>query len=281
MKEDDNEKYLNWPSIDPFQEQKKWMAEGIEVGLVSANRDAKKVQREFLSKMFIGIFKLTGFILSSLFSQKNRTKITKEISPYQTPWLPIWPRLSALPFHNEKPNWVQLLEENYPAIQAELLALKEDNNDTFERAVYDGFKGKPWTAKYFHLFGKPVDKTHQSCPITSEILKKIPHNSMHTCFSCIPPGGALPPHVGPTNTSLVCHLGLINCEQSAIFSGNQFKIYEEGKTLILDDSFIHGAKNTSDQPRYTLMLSFWHPELSLPEKKCLQWLYRLLSPITK
>ena len=88
MKEDDNEKYLNWPSIDPFQEQKKWMAEGIEVGLVSANRDAKKVQREFLSKMFIGIFKLTGFILSSLFSQKNRTKITKEISPYQTPWLP-------------------------------------------------------------------------------------------------------------------------------------------------------------------------------------------------
>ena len=46
-------------------------------------------------------------------------------------------------------------------------------------------------------------------------------------FSCIPGNGALPPHVGPTNTSLVCHLGLENCEKTAIFSGSEIRVYEE------------------------------------------------------
>lgn len=270
----DREQWLRWPSLNPFDDCDTWLKEGLEIGLESARRDRKKLSSGLPNKLFSLVFLLAGKFLSGL---SNRPKpIETDNNPYQYPWLPLWPKLQSAPFHDSKPEWTRLLEENYPAIQAELNRLIESDID-FQRAIYDGFKGKPWTAKYFSLFGKRVNETHDLCPITSAVLDSIPHNQMHTCFSCIPAGGALPPHVGPTNTSLVCHLGLVNCEQSTIFAGDSVKNYAEGETLILDDSFIHGAKNSGETPRYTLMFSFWHPDLSRLEIKILQYFYKVFS----
>ena len=273
----DKEKYKNWPTIDPFQQSTQWLNDGLEVGINSAERDKSKIRKGITRKIIIFIYQSTSIFLSLVLRKKAKSKSK---NPYQRPWLPIWPGLKAEPFHDNKPEWTKILERNYPEIKKELFNLIK-KSESFDRAIYDGFKGKPWTTKYFYLFGKEVRETHLICPVTSNILKKIPHNLMHICFSCIPGNGALPPHVGPTNTSLVCHLGLENCEKTAIFSGSEIRIYEEGKTLILDDSFIHGVKNTDDKSRYTLMISFWHPELSKFEKIILNLLYKPLSLITK
>ena len=274
---DDKEKYKNWPTIDPFKQPTKWLDDGIEVGMNSAFRDISKIRSGFIRKIIISIYQFISILLTFILRKKKLKSNSKNL--YQSPWLPIWPGLEGKPFHDKKPDWVKILEENYLEIKKELLTLI-DKNQSFDLAVYDGFKGKPWTTKYFYIFGKEVQETHSVCPYTSEILKKIPHNSMHVCFSCVPGNGALPPHVGPTNTSLVCHLGLHNCEKTVIFAGSKIRKYEEGNTLILDDSFIHGVKNTGDKSRYTLMISFWHPELSKFEKIILNLLYKPLSKIT-
>ncbi len=272
----DRDKWLRWPTINPLETPDSWLNEGLEIGLESAKRDKKKLQDGFKLKLFAFVFSLTGNILARFFRRSNASGTIHDI--YQCPWLPLWPNLSSHSFHEQEPEWTHLLKDNYPTIRRELTQLI--NNDIgFQQAVYDGFKGKPWTAKYFHLFGKRIAETNELCPITSAVLEKIPHNLMHTCFSCIPAGGALPPHVGPTNTSLVCHLGLMNCDKSAIFSGKKIKRYVEGETLILDDSFIHGAKNAGELPRYTLMLSFWHPDLSSIEIKALKYFYKAFSSV--
>ena len=196
----DRDQWLRWPTISPLETPDSWLNEGLEIGLESAKRDKKKVQDGFKLKLFAFVFSLTGNILARFFRRSSASETTHDIC--QCPWLPLWPNLSSHSFHEQEPEWTHLLKDNYPAIRKELTQLI--NNDIgFQQAVYDGFKGKPWTAKYFHLFGKRIAETNELCPITSAVLEKIPHNLMHTCFSCIPAGGALPPHVGPTNTSAV------------------------------------------------------------------------------
>ena len=53
------------------------------------------------------------------------------------------------------------------------------------------------------------------------------------------------------------------------------KIFKEGKVLLLDDSFIHGVKNSNTQSRYTLMISCWHPELTKLDIALLKQFYKI------
>ena len=39
------------------------------------------------------------------------------------------------------------------------------------------------------------------------------------------------------------------------------RTWEEGKTLVFDDSFIHEVWHLGTKPRYVLYCSMWHPEV--------------------
>ena len=55
---------------------------------------------------------------------------------------------------------------------------------------------------------------------------------------------------------LRCHLGLSVPPDCYLQVGDFKKTWEDGKTLVFDDTYIHSAANNSDQPRVILLLDF-------------------------
>ena len=194
---------------------------------------------------------------------------------WQLPWLPVWPRLASRPVHDPADfGWVQKLERSAPLIRQELQQVLNH----FERARYDSKTNtKPWQAYYFYLGGKPVGSHLDDCPHTRAMLQEIPHNGLHVCFSAVPAGGWINPHTGPTNTSLTAHLGLIDCEGSRLMVADQTLTYRNDSVLVFDDSHVHWVENHSQHTRYTLMITFWHPQLSSLERGLLARLARGLA----
>ena len=71
-------------------------------------------------------------------------------------------------------------------------------------------------------------------------------------------------HYGPTNKKLRCHLPLSVPEggQCTITVAGESVVLQEGKCILFDDSFLHEASNSSDQPRVVLIIDTWHPDLT-------------------
>ena len=190
----------------------------------------------------------------------------------QWPWLPRWPSLAASPLHDSRHHaWTELLKRAYRDIRTELGEVQQ----CFARAHYD-FKhnAKQWNTYYFYLQGTAVEEHLRACPRTAEVLSKIPHNGFHVCFSAIEPGGSLHPHTGPTNASLTAHLGLANCAGASLWVAGESTKYRDGEVLVFDDSFVHWVENTGVTVRYTLMITFWHPELNALERAFLKQVIR-------
>jgi hypothetical protein len=191
----------------------------------------------------------------------------------QLPWIPAWSGLTARPFHNPADfPWVRALEESANDIREELHRVRE----RFGRAVYDSDRNiKTWKTFYFYLNGKPVEEHLAACPKTRAVLQGIPLNGLHVCFSAIEPGGFLQPHVGPTNVSLTAHLGLEGCRGTALWAAGRKRPYQDGKVLVFDDSFVHYVEHRGEKLRYTLMVTFWHPELNGLERALIARLLKM------
>ena len=185
-------------------------------------------------------------------------------SDMQLPWIPAFAGLESRPFHDaSRFAWARDLEASVAEIRNELHQVQRD----FGRAVYDSDRNvKTWKTFYFYLNGRPVKEHLDACPRTKELLSRIPINGLHVCFSAIQPGGVLQPHTGPMNASLTAHLGLEGCEGSAIWVAGEKRPYVEGKVLVFDDSYVHWVGHTGPQVRYTLMVTFWHPDLNALER---------------
>lgn len=192
---------------------------------------------------------------------------------FQVPWLPHWPGLSARALHDARDHpWLEIVRAAQPEILAELLAVQQ----SFLLARYASDQNtKPWTTYYFFLEGRPVAEHLAACPRTADVLSKVPHNGFHVCFSAIEPGGSLVPHTGPTNASLTAHLGLLDCSGARLFVPGASVEYRDGEAFVFDDSFLHWVEHAGPRTRYSLMITFWHPQLSDLERVFLGWIVRL------
>jgi aspartyl/asparaginyl beta-hydroxylase (cupin superfamily) len=198
--------------------------------------------------------------------------VEREAPTLQRPWMPRWPGLTAKPLHDPRDfAWVTALRDAAGDIRAELAEVI----GSFGRARYDSdLNQHEWKTYYFFLHGRPVPEHLAACPRTRDVLKLVPHNSLHVCFSALEPGAGLHPHTGPTNGSLTAHLGLLNCEQTSIWVGNETARYRDDDVLIFDDSFVHWVDNAGTERRFTLMVTLWHPELSALERLFLRHVVR-------
>lgn len=215
----------------------------------------------------IALFRLAIWLLAAPRMLRKRFQggeTSRALPDLQRPWLPRWPSLAAAPVHNRRQHaWTRHLQAAFDDIRGEL----DEVRQAFERARYDSdLNPKPWHTYYFYFRGKPEHSHLAACPRTAEMLGRIPHNGLHVCFSAIEPGGALHPHTGPTNASLTAHLGLANCAGARLTVAGETAEYRDGEVLVFDDSFVHWVENTGTAVRYTLMVTFWHPELNRLER---------------
>ena len=140
--------------------------------------------------------------------------------------------------------------------------------------------GDDWKSFFLLLLGARVDANCAVCPRTTELLQQIP--GVETAFfSILKPGKHIPPHRGPYNGLLRYHLALIvpePRERCRIRVDEQWAHWEEGKSLIFDDTLTHEVFNDTTERRVVLFVDFRRPlrfPISLLNRLALRALGRL------
>ena len=164
------------------------------------------------------------------------------------------------------------LEHNWRAIRAELDRLLETREQIppFHEISPDQSRistGDHWRAFILYGFGHKAERNCRQCPITTGVLETIPH-LQSAWFSILAPGYQIPPHRGVTKGVVRTHLGLIiprDREMCRIRVGDQTRRWEEGKCLVLDDTFEHQVWNQTDEQRVVFIIDVERP-LPLPAR---------------
>jgi aspartyl/asparaginyl beta-hydroxylase (cupin superfamily) len=128
-----------------------------------------------------------------------------------------------------------------------------------------------WTAIHLLEKGKKVEANARHCPATMALLERLPQPqvpgaSPNAMFSLLAPKTAIPPHVGISNTRLVCHLPLIVPEGCWFRVGAETRHWRRGEAFVFDDTIEHEALNPSDQLRVVFIFDVWVPGLTEIER---------------
>jgi ornithine lipid ester-linked acyl 2-hydroxylase len=164
------------------------------------------------------------------------------------------------------------LEENWKTIRTELEQILEhrEHIPPFHQISPDQSRistGDHWLTFILYGFGHRSERNCQQCPRTTRVLETIPRLKS-AWFSILAPGYHIPPHRGVTKGVVRTHLGLIiprEREACRIRVGDQTRRWEEGKCLVLDDTFEHEVWNETDEQRVVLIIDVERP-LSLPAR---------------
>lgn len=161
--------------------------------------------------------------------------------------------------------WVPEVEKHAAAIQHELAHLMDrENVPNFqdispEQALLT--TDDRWKVFFFYAYGGKIERNCQQCPNTTAVLHQIP-GLKTAMFSILSLQKHLPPHRGPYNGVLRYHLGLKvpgDGTQCGIRVGDDVRYWQEGASLIFDDSYDHEAWNRTDETRVVLFVDFVRP----------------------
>jgi aspartyl/asparaginyl beta-hydroxylase (cupin superfamily) len=129
-----------------------------------------------------------------------------------------------------------------------------------------------WTAIHLWRNGEKVEANARHCPRTLRLLEGFPQPAIrgsgpNAMFSLLAPGTRIPPHVGVSNSRLVCHLPLIVPEGCWFRVGAETRYWQRGEAFVFDDTIEHEALNPSNELRIVFIFDIWHPDLSPAERE--------------
>ncbi len=204
--------------------------------------------------------------------------------PRQKPKFLFFPGITSQPYYPRKHfPWLEALEAATDVVRDELRAVLADGQqlEAFLGAEAapagqdmlrsTGARDAAWDAYFFYRHGERYDEHCARCPQTTALLDALPlvrirDHAPETLFSILTPGSHILPHTGVTNTRLVTHLPLIVPPDCAIRVGGEEHVWQEGRCVTFDDTYVHEAWNRSEQTRVVLILDSWHPDLSEAER---------------
>jgi ornithine lipid ester-linked acyl 2-hydroxylase len=162
--------------------------------------------------------------------------------------------------------WVAPVEAEWKTIRRELdnVLSYQDALPNFQDISVDQLSltdDDRWKTFFFYGYGFKSEPNCARCPETARIVERIP--GMQTAmFSILAPHKHLPPHTGPYKGVLRYHLGLVipaSDERAGIKVGGETAHWEEGKSLVFDDTFEHEAWNDTDETRVVLFVDVVRP----------------------
>jgi aspartyl/asparaginyl beta-hydroxylase (cupin superfamily) len=135
-------------------------------------------------------------------------------------------------------------------------------------------KSLDWTAIHLLQNGRKIDANAEHCARTMALLESLDQPAIrgagpNAMFSLLAPNTAIPPHVGVSNSRLVCHLPLIVPEGCWFRVGAETRHWRPGEAFLFDDTIEHEALNPSDQLRVVFIFDVWHPDLSPVEREAI------------
>jgi len=163
-------------------------------------------------------------------------------------------------------DWTTVLEENWTVMREELddiLQYREalpNFHDIAEDASTIS-QDDDWKTFFLYGYGEKAEANCERCPRTTELVEQVP--GMTTAFfSILSPGKHIPPHRGPYKGVLRYHLGLKvpePAEQCRIRVADEIAYWEEGESMVFDDTYNHEVWNETDGERAILFLDVKRP----------------------
>jgi ornithine lipid ester-linked acyl 2-hydroxylase len=174
-------------------------------------------------------------------------------------------------FSLERFPWIEHIEEHWMVIREEVEQLLADHADlpNFQDISKDQIEitdDDRWKTFFLYGYGFEAKLGVQMCPRTAALMRDIP--GMTTAMiSILSPHKHILDHRGPYKGVLRYHLGLIvpqDAEACRIRVGEDVRHWEEGKSMVFDDTFNHEVWNDTDQTRVVLFVDILRP-LPFPE----------------
>jgi ornithine lipid ester-linked acyl 2-hydroxylase len=174
-------------------------------------------------------------------------------------------------FALERFPWVKHVEENWLVIREELERVLDDhaalpNFQDISKDQIEITDDDRWKTFFLYGYGFKTKLGVEMCPRTAALMEQIP--GMKTAmFSILSPRKHIRHHRGPYKGVLRYHLGLIvprEKEACRIRVGDDIRHWEEGKSVIFDDTFDHEVWNDTDETRVVLFVDVLRP-LPFPE----------------
>jgi beta-hydroxylase len=167
------------------------------------------------------------------------------------------------------------LEDNFADIQTELKGLLQRYNEfaPFQSISPDQTyisNDDRWRMFFFKAAGVNFGRNKDLAPKTMAVLNKYP-DVISAYISVLGPHKMLNPHEGPWSGVLRMHLGVVipGDKQCTLINGGEPYHWQEGKTVLFDDTYEHVAINDTDQIRAILFLDIMRP---LPQPwKFINW----------
>jgi aspartate beta-hydroxylase len=191
--------------------------------------------------------------------------------------------LRSQPLWDPSQFWfVEYLEQNANEIRAELERVEDPRQHGF-RPVDEPHKpylyeSGRWDQLIFYQDGRRYRQACEMFPVTAELLKAIPEATTETwgiaALSWLYPGTHILPHCGPTNARLRVHLGLKIPDGAKMRVKDVTFRWQEGKCIVLDDSYEHEVWHHGHEPRVVLLFDILNPRLSKRQKRLLLRRYR-------
>ncbi len=212
---------------------------------LSHSQTFRRLPRKIANRLTVCLF-MVLFPLERLLYRYSRVGHTELIAPARFDWIP-------------------RLEQGWTLIRAELDAvLRYEAYIPSYLDLSDDARGltepQGWKSFFFYAYGVKVPANCERCPATAALLASIP-GMKSGFYSILAAGARLKPHRGHYAGVLRYHLGLIvpAPERCGLRVGGQTVHWQEGKSLVFDDTFEHEAWNDSDSVRVVLFVDFARP----------------------
>ncbi len=177
--------------------------------------------------------------------------------------------------------WVASVEAEWHVVRKELDALltrREEipNFQDISDAQKGLTEGDQWKTFWLYAYGKKSEENCARCPETVRVLQKIP-GMTSAMFSILAPKKHIPEHRGLWKGVLRYHLGLVvpgPDGSSRIRVGKDVQCWQEGKSMIFDDSHPHEVWNDCDSQRIVLFVDVERPlpVLLAPLNRAIIWI---------
>ena len=162
--------------------------------------------------------------------------------------------------------WCAQLEANWGTIRQELdevLTHREDlpNFQDISPDQAHLAKEDKWKTFFFFAYGLDAPGNCERCPRTAQLLKAVP-GAKTAFFSILSAHSHIPEHCGPYKGVIRYHLGLIVPKPECacrIRVGDTIAHWEEGKSMLFDDTFPHEVWNDTDGLRVVLFMDVLRP----------------------
>jgi aspartyl/asparaginyl beta-hydroxylase (cupin superfamily) len=174
-------------------------------------------------------------------------------------------------FELERFPWVAHIEQNWSTIREELARVLEDqaalpNFQDISKDQIEITDDDRWKTFFLYGYGFQAKLGIEMCPRTAALMRQIP--GMTTAmFSILSPRKHILDHRGPYKGVLRYHLGLVvprDKEACRIRVGEDIRHWEDGRSMIFDDTFNHEVWNDTDETRVVLFVDLLRP-LPFPE----------------